>query len=235
MIFISTQCKSRLYAKEIPIFYSLSEIELEEILTNIEHFCFKKDEIIFNEGDLISNLIIISNGTIKLSKTTHDGKEQIIRILSIGDFFGELSLFNDDYISNFSATAVNNVTICAVSKKNMDKVLSNNPHITLKILNEVSKKLMQTENLATCLASNDVDHRIICMLLEFADKYSKEVNGKIQVNIPLNREGMANYCGITRETMSRKLSKYEQDGLFEFKGLKKLIIKDLDKMKELIS
>ncbi|MGG7060671.1 helix-turn-helix domain-containing protein, partial [Clostridium tertium] len=76
---------------------------------------------------------------------------------------------------------------------------------------------------------------IICMLLEFTDKYSKEVNGQIQVNIPLNREGMANYCGITRETMSRKLSKYEQDGLFEFKGLKKLIIKDLDKMKELIS
>lgn len=224
-----------MYAKEIPIFSSLSENELEEILNGIEHFCFKKDDIICLEGDSLSKLVIISNGTIKLSKSTHEGKEQIIHILSVGEFFGELSLFNDNYITNFSATAVNNVSICVVSKENMDKVLSQNLHITLKILNEVSKRLMETENLAACLATNDIDHRIICMILEFIDKYGIDKNGILQVDIPLNREGMANYCGVTRETISRKLSKFEQDGLFQFKGMKKLIIKDLDKIKRFIN
>lgn len=117
----------------------------------------------------------------------------------------------------------------------MDIILSKNPHITLKILNEVSKRLMETENLAACLATNDVDHRIICMILEFVDKYGVNKNGIIHVDIPLNREGMASYCGITRETISRKLSKFEQDGLFEFESMKKLIVKDLEKMKNFMN
>jgi CRP/FNR family transcriptional regulator len=187
------------------------------------------------EGYALSKLIIISNGTIKLSKSTYEGKEQIIHILSVGEFFGELSLFNDNYITNFSAVAVNDVRICVISKSNMDIILSKNPHITLKILNEVSKRLMETENLAACLATNDVDHRIICMILEFVDKYGVNKNGVIHVDIPLNREGMASYCGITRETISRKLSKFEQDGLFEFESMKKLIVKDLEKMKNFMN
>jgi len=212
----------------------LSEDELEEILNDIEHHCFKKGDIICLEGSHLSNLIIVSNGTIKLSKTTHEGKDQIIRILSAGEFFGELSLFNDNYVTNFAATAVGNVCICIISKENMNTVLAQNCNITLKILNEVSKKLMETENLATSLATNDIEHRIICMLLEFVDKYGIYKNDILEVDLPLSREGMANYVGVTRESISRKLSKFEQDGLFEFKGIKKLIIKDLDKMKKFV-
>lgn len=212
----------------------MSEDELEEILNDIEHHCFKKDDIICLEGSHLSNLIIVSHGTIKLSKTTHEGKDQIIRILSAGEFFGELSLFNDKYVTNFAATAVGDVCICIISKKNMHTVLAQNCNITLKILNEVSKKLMETENLATNLATNDIEHRIICMLLEFVDKYGIYENGLLEVDLPLSREGMANYVGVTRESISRKLSKFEQDGLFELKGVKHLIIKDLDKMKKFV-
>ena len=212
----------------------MSEDELEEILNDIEHHCFKKDDIICLEGSHLSSLIIVSNGTIKLSKTTHEGKDQIIRILSAGEFFGELSLFNYNYVTNFAATAVGDVCICIISKKNMNTVLAQNCNITLKILNEVSKKLMETENLATCLATNDIEHRIICMLLEFVDKYGIYKNDILEVDLPLSREGMANYVGVTRESISRKLSKFEQDGLFELKGVKQLIIKDLDKMKKFL-
>ncbi len=234
VIIINSQCKSRLYAKEIPIFSSLSEDELEEILYDLEHLCFKKGDVIFPQKHKLSKLVIISNGTIKLSKVTHEGKEQIIHVLSVGDFFGELSLFSDDYYTNFFVTAISDVHLCVVSKENMDKVLTKNPKITLKLLNEVSKKLMETENLATCLATNDVDHRIVGTIYEFTEKYGTNKDGVIEVDLPLNREGMANYCGITRETMSRKLSKFEQDGLFELKGLKKLIVKDLNKLQSFL-
>lgn len=233
-IIISSQCKSRLYAKEVPIFASLSDDELEEILYDLEHLCFKKGDIIFPQEHKLSKLVIISNGTIKISKVTHEGKEQIIHVLSVGDFFGELSLFSDDYYTSFFATAVSDVQICVVSKENMDKVLAKNHKITLKLLNEVSKKLMETENLATCLATNDVDHRIICTIIEFAEKYGTYKDEIIEVTLPLNREGMANYCGVTRETISRKLSKFEQEGLFELKGVKKLIIKDLNLLKDFL-
>lgn len=55
----------------------------------------------------------------------------------------------------------------------------------------------------------------------------------MHIDLPLNREDMANYCGITRETISRKLSKFENENIIELKGNKVVIIKDMDLIKDL--
>lgn len=61
------------------------------------------------------------------------------------------------------------------------------------------------------------------MLLEFLDKYKSQEGEEISINLPINRGEMANYCGVTRETISRKLSSYEKEKIIKLKG-KKLII-----------
>ena len=73
------------------------------------------------------------------------------------------------------------------------------------------------------------------MLKEFKRKYGKIENGEIFIDLPINREDMANYCGITRETMSRKLSIFEHEGLIEIRGNKSLIIKDIERLNKIIS
>ncbi len=94
-------CHHNICARKVPIFSSLSEKELIKIVNMTGHEAFKKGEAICNEGDKSETLVIINEGKVKLCKLTKEGKEQIIHILSSGDFFGELNLFNDNESYNF--------------------------------------------------------------------------------------------------------------------------------------
>ena len=220
------RCSNNLCAKKVPIFSFLSDEELKKIISMTGHLQFKKGEALCYEGEKSDTLFIINEGKVKLSKITKEGKEQIVHILASGDFFGELNLFNDEEKYNFSAYAISNVKICTLSKENMDDILMRNPKISLKILKEVTKKLAETENLAQNLATNDADVRIAYMILEFGERYGIKQREEIEIRLPINREEMANYTGLTRETISRKLSKFEELDIIELKGNKIIIIKN---------
>ena len=106
------------------------------------------------------------------------------------------------------------------------KILIKNPEISLKIIQEMADRINSAENLAQTLATRDVEARLATVLIEFMNKYGQKKEEGIYINLPLNREQIANYCGITRETVSRRLSKFDKLGIIKLQGNKGLIIKD---------
>ena len=219
-------------ARNLSIFSSLDDLELMNVIKLVIKREYIKGEVLCREGEVSDNLFLIRDGKIKISKITKSGKEQILHILTKGDFFGEANLF-DNKESTFTAIAISNAKVCTLSKPNLEQILEKNPQISMKILKELSHKLTETEELAKFLATKDVDARIASMLLEFANKFGKSVDENIYIDLPLNREDMANYCGITRETISRKLSKFENENIIELRGNKVIIVKNMDLIKEL--
>ncbi|MGV8980375.1 Crp/Fnr family transcriptional regulator [Clostridium sp.] len=227
-------CNHTLCAKKVPIFSFLSDEELKKIVDMTGHKSYKKGDLLCSEGGKSDTLFIINEGAIKISKLTKDGKEQIIHILTNGDFFGELSLFNNNETFNFDVYAISNLKVCTLTKQNMDEILLNNPAISLKLLQVITKRLTETENLAQNLATNDAEIRIAYMLLEFAEKYGVSTKQGLQVKLPINREDMASYVGVTRETISRKLSIFEELGIISHNGNKIIIIKQIDVLKSYV-
>jgi len=227
-------CSHNLCAKKVPIFSFLSEKELIEIVNMTGHKLYKKGDMLCIQGEKSDTLFIINEGKVKISKLTKDGKEQIVHIFSNGDFFGELSLFSSEETYNFNAYAISDVKICTLTKQDINKIIMNNPEISLKLLQVITKRLAQTENLAQNLATNDAEIRIASMLLEFAEKYGTSSSQGLQIKLPINREEMASYAGVTRETVSRKLSIFEELGIISLKGNKVLIIKQLDVLKSYV-
>ena len=229
-----SNCNHTLCAKKVPIFSFLSQEELKKIVDMTGHKSYKKGDLLCSEGEKSDTLFIINEGGVKISKLTKDGKEQIIHILTSGDFFGELSLFSNNETYNFDVYAISDLKICTLTKRNMDEILMNNPEISLKLLQVITKRLTQTENLAQNLATNDAEIRIAYMLLEFAEKYGVPTDQGLQVKLPINREEMANYVGVTRETISRKLSIFEELGIISLSGNKLLIVNQLDILKSYV-
>ena len=229
-----TSCKTSLCAKKVPIFSFLSDEELKKIVEMTGHSSYKKGDKLCHEGAKSNTLYIINEGSVKISKLTKDGKEQILHILTSGDFFGELSIFSNNDIYNFDVYAISNTKICTLTKQNMDIILMNNPDISLKLLQVITKRLSDTENLAQNLATNDAEIRIAYMILEFADKYGVSTSEGLQVKIPISKEEMASYVGVTRETISRKLSVFEQLGIISHEGNKVIIIKNIDMLKSYV-
>ncbi|EHK2387952.1 Crp/Fnr family transcriptional regulator [Clostridium perfringens] len=213
-------------AKNISIFSTLSTEELLKIVNMTEHKSFKENDVLCREGEKSDKLFLIREGRVKICKITKEGKEQIVYVLSKGDFFGENNLFTSNNISNFSAYAITDAKLCILKKENLEKILIKNPEISLKIIQEMADRINSAENLAQTLATRDVEARLATVLIEFMDKYGEKNKEGIYISLPLNREQIANYCGITRETVSRRLSKFDKLGIIKLQGNKGLIIKD---------
>ncbi|MBU5677103.1 Crp/Fnr family transcriptional regulator [Alkaliphilus sp. MSJ-5] len=226
-------CQHKMCAKKVPIFSNLESKQLEMITGVIIRKKYRKGEVIFLQGSLLDGLYIINNGKIKIFKYTKEGKEQILYILSDGDFFGELSLLKAEEVS-FNAEAIEDVNICMIQKKDFDKILALNPEISVKILNVIGGRLSKLETLVQSLGTKDVEARIAQMLLDLAEEFGVQKKNSIEMEIPLTREDMANFIGVTRETISRKLSLLQNEGIIDLIGNRKIIIFNIEDLKEFI-
>ncbi len=226
-------CRGKYCASKVPIFENLEENELLQVVNSIEHRVYKKNEILFGEGSVANNMFFVNEGKVKLYKYTRDGKEQILHILSEGEFFGELNLLNCS-IHNFSAKAIKDCKVCVISNEIMKEIIVKNPHIAIKFLESAGKRLANAEKLAQNLATNDADSRVSYLLIDLLEKYGEFKLGKKEIKVPMSREDMANCIGVTRETMSRKLKKFEDEGLIKIPKVKQIIILDEGRLRDYI-
>ncbi|MBS4537633.1 Crp/Fnr family transcriptional regulator [Clostridium sp. D2Q-11] len=225
-------CQGRYCARKVSIFSILQEEQLAEVTDKINIKKFKKGEMLFFEGDISDKLFLINKGKIKAFRYTKDGKEQIIYILAEGDFIGDMSLIKEGEFK-FNAEAMEDSNVCILTKDDFDKILLNNPDIALKILKVIHERVANLEDQIQRLGTKDIESRLAGLLLSLIKDFGTPMDTIVELDIPLSREDMANYIGSTRETVSRKLSSLQDEGIIELIGNKKIIIKDLNALENL--
>lgn len=222
-------CKGRYCAHKVSIFSVLEPEQLGRLTEKITHKNFKKGQIIFFEGDVSDKLYVINKGKIKIFKYTREGKEQILYLLSEGDFVGDLSLFKKDEFK-FNAEALEDSNICILTKDDFDGIIKETPEIALQILQVVYDRIVKLENLIQSLSTKDIEARIAGLLLSFVKDFGIARGDVIELELPLSREDIANYIGVTRETISRKLGSMQEQGVIDLIGSKKIIINDIEEL-----
>lgn len=222
-------CKGKYCAHKVSIFSVLTPEQLGRLTEKIAHKNFKKGQIIFFEGDVSDKLYVINKGKIKIFKYTREGKEQILYLLSEGDFVGDLSLLKKDEFK-FNAEALEDSNICILTKDDFDGIIKETPEIGLQILQVVYDRIVKLENLIQSLSTKDIEARIAGLLLSFVKDFGVAKGDIIELELPLNREDIANYIGVTRETISRKLGSMQEQGVIELIGSKKIIINDIEEL-----
>lgn len=227
------KCKGRYCTTSVTLFSILQEEQLKEVTDLIVQRRYKKGQMIFFEGDVSDELFVITSGKIKVYKYTKEGKEQIMYILSEGDFIGDLSLLKKKEFK-FNAEALVDTHICVLKKADFDKILIENPEISLNILEVLHDRIIKLENTVKNLGTKDIEERLANLLLTFIKDFGKPIGGEIELEIPLSREDLANFIGVTRETISRKLSNMQNAGVIELVGNKKIIIKDINYLESLV-
>lgn len=226
-------CQHKLCAKNVPIFSSLDAEEIEKVVSLIVRRKYSKGEIIVLEDSSLDSLVIINKGRVKAFRHTYEGKEQILYIFSEGDFFGEKNLIINQK-ATYSVEALEDTNICMISKADFKTLLKDYPAISYKIMEELCNRLIRLENAVESMSVKNVEARISSVLLEFANRYGKPHSKGILVELPLSREGIANYIGLTRETVSRKMSLLQEEGIIEMVGNKKIIIIDKEALEDSI-
>ena len=202
--------------EKVPIFNNLTTEEMIEVSMTAVQMKYKKGEIIYLEGELSEKLFVINTGKVKISKLSEEGKEQIIRILQVGDFMGELSLFSNYPLKN-NAEAIETTTLCTIDSKQINDLIEKRPSIALKIMKELSTRLEKTESLIESIGHRNVEQRVADILLRMADDNNI-------VSLSISKKDLAGHIGMSQETLSRKLSSFQEEGLIRQEGQRKIII-----------
>lgn len=218
-------CQHQLCARRVPIFSPLDSDELSRVTNLIIRRQYQKGELIISEGSEPECLIIINSGQVKAFRDTYDGKEQILYVFSEGDFFGEKNLLRNQK-ATYNVEALIDTHTCMIRKSDFQKLLREHPDIGLKIMEELCSRLDRLENNIESMGTKNVEARVNSVLLEFAKKFGRAHSKGVAVQLPLSREGIANYLGVARETVSRKMSRLQEEGIIEMSGNKKVIILD---------
>lgn len=209
--------------RRVPLFMPLNAEEMIEVQRLIVQREYKKGEFIIHPLKVMQCLFIINKGKVKVIRPNSDGKEQILYVLTVGEFFGEQALFgkiSDDII----VEALEDSGICTISKAQFQALLQKMPQIALKMIEVMSVRLSKMEELVESLGINSVDKRVFDLIEEFSLKFGRKTEQGILIQLPLSREEMANHLGITRETISRKLAKYQDEGRIKLIGHKQILL-----------
>ena len=224
--------KDELCVAKVPIFSELDKTELEKINSLVMGSRHKKGEILFMQKDSIDYLYIIDSGKVKFYEVSSEGKQQIVKILNDGDFFGELSIFTDE-VSNLNAEVIYETDICKISKDDFKIFLRKNPNILLKITEFLSKRLSEAENLIGILSLKNSEQKIASWLLTTGDKNGVYSSNGIKVKLYLSRKEIADFLGLTIETVSRKLTQFQNDGIITIVNRQEITIHNRSKLEEL--
>jgi len=207
------------------LFSSLTEEEMALIASEAVTYSHKRGDTVFSQGDKANHLYIVCSGKMKIKKYTVDGKEQILYILSNGDFIGAFNLLKEDQF-DFTAEAIEDTEISTISKNAFNSIIMKNPDITLKVLEKAYERIIKVESLVERLGTNSVDVKVAGLLLNLERDFGHKTKEGTLLRLSINREEMGSYAGIARETMTRKLKLFQELGIIKLIGTKQILIMD---------
>jgi CRP/FNR family transcriptional regulator, anaerobic regulatory protein len=217
----------------VPIFRDLLPDEKQIIMDSSNHKIYKKGEMIFTHGDSFDDLFVVNKGMVKISKVSVLGKEQILRILEPGDFMGELSLFSNTVL-NKTAEALMPTEICIIQGDKIRELLQQKPIIAIKFLQKYTERIEETEELIEQIGLRDVEQRLAnYLMIEIKKNQVLNNNGKYEITLPVSKGDLASLIGTTQETLSRKLSLFQDNGWIVLKEQRIIEVTDIDSLEDL--
>jgi len=191
---------------------------------------FRKDMVLFVEGEPGEGLFFVKQGKVKLSKLLPDGRQKILNFVREGDIFAEVLLFERGSYP-VSAEAMEECRIGLIRNRDMENLLLEKPQLAIKILGVMSRRLRRAQAQNRDLAFQDTYGRLASSLITLAQQFGRKTDQGVVLELALNQQDIGNLIGASRETVARCLADFKKKGLISSKA-RTLIIKDMAQLKE---
>lgn len=201
--------------KQLPLFSDLPTVHLASIASLLKVYHYQKHELLFSEGEAGLGVWLLLRGAVKLVKTDSQGGEQLLKVVAPEQFFAEVVLFDG---GTYPATAIaqSDCTVAVLYNADARALLSSHPELAWRFLHTMSERLRAAQERIRILAGSDATVRLAALLLQVAKEQG-------QSQLSLSKQDLANMAGIARETVSRILSVFRDEGYIQT-GRNKLVI-----------
>ncbi|MFB6343940.1 Crp/Fnr family transcriptional regulator [Saccharicrinis sp. FJH62] len=220
--------RSILHEASISLVKQLWELLNEEqkvfVSENYQVHHFKKNQIIYKEGEQPDYLLCLVKGKVKIFKEGVGGRGQIVRMVKAPGIFGKRALFaGEEYTT--SSICIEESVIITIHKDILMEVLHHNVELSLFFLGSLAKELGFSNNLTVSLTQKHIRGRLAEALLFLKETYGLESDG-VTLNIYLSREDLANLSNMTTSNAIRTLSNFATEKVISVDGRKVKILNE---------
>lgn len=181
-------------------------------------------------GDDMGFVASVVSGVATLSQTLEDGRTQMVGLLLGSDFIGRPGRSQSVYDVN----AVAPVTLCCFRRKPFEDLLYRTPHVAERLLTMTMDELDSTREWMLILGRKTAREKIASLLTILARREASigltRIERDLMIDLPLTREAMADYLGLTLETVSRQMSALKRDGVIVLDGKRRIRVPDLRRL-----
>lgn len=179
-------------------------------------------------GDAVDFVGSVVTGVASLTQTMEDGRRQMVGLLLPSDFVGRPGRETAIY----DVTATTDVMMCCFRKAPFEQMMITTPHVSQRLLEMTLDELDAAREWMVILGRKTAKEKIASLLAIFARRSTvlskADFGGRLVVDLPLTREAMADYLGLTLETVSRQMSALRKTGVIVLEGKRHVIIPDFD-------
>lgn len=186
---------------------------------------FAADRRIYEEGDAARSFYKVVSGVVRTCQFLSDGRRQIDAFHLPGDVFG----FESGAQHRLSAEAVADCTVVAYRRRGMDTMMAADDGMARQFFAYAMTCLAQTREHCLLLGRGSAAQKIAAFLLEMAERGASDT----VVELPMSRQDIADYLGLTIETVSRTLSQMERDGVIALPTTRRVVLKNLRALRAL--
>ncbi len=187
--------------------------ELQKIIEDRKGRLFKKNQVVYYEGDKGNNLYLILMGKVKTVKLSEDGRELMTGIYTNDNYLGVQAILSNEAYSD-TATAIDDTLLCIIPKDQIDQLLNQHTDIAKKFIKLLASDIREKEDQLLLLAYNSVRKRMAETLL----KLQRQQVDNSDNSFKISREDLAAMAGMATETVSRTLSDFKDENLIDKKG-----------------
>lgn len=220
------------FLRGVELLNGLSADDLLRVAQMCQLSRFRRAERIFTESQPGACLYVVMSGRVKIFGSSTQGRAKTFAYLEPGDFFGEMSLI-DEEVRSASAAALEDSVLIMLKSEDYRKLMLSRPAIAVAVLKTLSARLRRANKEIEALSFNNVLGRIAQILLDLADRYGKKTDQGIRIDMELSHKELAEMAGTAREVISRVISRFRRIGCVNFTD-NKLVITDHDKLKSWI-
>lgn len=204
--------------------------ELAELEQMKYYRTFDAGQTIIWSGDRMDFVASVVEGIATLSQTMEDGRTQMVGLLLPSDFVGRPGRDN----AAFDVTATTKLTMCCFRKTPFEGLMQRTPHIGQRLLEMTLDELDAAREWMLLLGRKTAREKIASLLAIIARRDAtlklSSASGEIIFDLPLTREAMADYLGLTLETVSRQISALKRDGVIELQGKRHVTVPDFERL-----
>lgn len=186
--------------------------ELKKIIQERRSRVFKKNQVIYYDGDKANGVYLVVSGKIKTIRLAEDGRELMTGIIGSEEYLGVNALLSNEAYTD-TATALEDSVIVLIPKDQLEQLLNMYPEVAREFIKLLANDVREKEDQLMQLAYHSVRKRMAETMIRLHRQHGASSEG-----FKITREDLAAMAGMATETVSRTLSDFKEEGLIEKKG-----------------